>query len=53
MNYKRMMFFGMLFLVFAMLAQRVDAPDGLKGMLFGVSIGCNLLSARMKCKAMR
>ena len=58
MNHQRMMFFGMLFLVIAMLSQRFlhpghglseDMLDSVKGMFFGVSIGCNLVSARLKC----
>jgi hypothetical protein len=58
MDYKRTMFFGMTFLVIAMLAQRFMHPtaaigegatDAMKGLLFGLSIGFNLLSVRKKC----
>ena len=57
MKYKRMMFIGMLFLVIAMLSQRFlhpvhgiseDMLDVVKGMFFGVSIGCNLVSVRLR-----
>ncbi len=58
MDHKRTMFFGMTFLVVAMLAQRFMHPtaaigegatDAMKGLLFGLSIGFNLLSVRRKC----
>jgi len=58
MDHKRAMFFGMTFLVVAMLAQRFMHPtaaigegatDAMKGLLLGLSIGFNLLSVRKKC----
>jgi len=58
MDHKKTMFFGMTFLVVAMLAQRFmhptaamgeDVTDAMKGVLFGLSIGFNLLSVRRKC----
>jgi hypothetical protein len=53
-----MMYFGMTFLVIALLSQRFihptgafgeDATDAMKGLLFGMSIAFNLLSVRKKC----
>ena len=51
MNHKRMMMFGMAFLVVAMLSTRFlpESMDGVKGLLMGLSIGCNLVSVRLKC----
>jgi len=45
-----MMMFGMSFLIAAMLSMRFlpESLDGLKGLLMGVSIGCNLMSVVLK-----
>ena len=53
MNHKKMMMFGMSFLVVALLSNRFlpESLDGVKGLFMGLSIGCNLLSARLKCLA--
>ncbi|HEY4640845.1 MAG TPA: hypothetical protein VII75_05835 [Thermoanaerobaculia bacterium] len=50
MTPKRMMMFGMSFLIAAMLSMRFlpESLDGLKGLLMGVSIGCNLMSVVLK-----
>jgi len=57
MDHKRAMQFGMTFLIVAMLAQYFmhptaaigeSATDAMKGLLFGLAIGFNLLSVRKK-----
>ena len=50
MTHKRMMMFGMSFLIAALLSLRLlpESLDGVKGLLMGVSIGCNLVSVWMK-----
>ena len=53
MTPKRMMQFGMVFLIGALLSLHYmpESMDGLKGLLMGLSIGCNLVSVRLKCSA--
>jgi hypothetical protein len=58
MDHKRLMYFGMTFLLIALLSQRFmhptaafgeDATDAMKGLLFGMSIAFNLMAVRKKC----
>jgi hypothetical protein len=51
MTYKGMLRIGMLLLIAALLSLHYlpESMDGLKGLLMGLSIGCNLVSARLKC----
>ena len=53
MNHKKMMMFGMSFLVVALLSNQFlpESLDGVKGLFMGLSIGCNLVSVRLKCLA--
>lgn len=61
-DYRKLVFFGMLFLVLGNLSIRYLHPmphfgeglvDGTRGMLMGVAIGLNLWAVRVKSRAAR